>query len=332
MDASSSSSVYIVGCPNEQPHHIHNLDLNTNHKKEDEVELIIAVNPDEDHKIRKDSIDATTLNTDSDISLATTTAGADGGGISDSDNEVELDNSDYHNEEKYDDIVLDKLMNNQHPSLDYMTESIMTDRVYKNNRGESGIIKVAILGCGMMGQEHCSYIMGYSNQLRIDYLCDPNQPSIDQCLKVMKEFSSNEDDQLTHHEPMIISNEDELLHNYIYNIDLLVIATPNYLHTDTILRWGVYDHLTILCEKPVAVSYEQHNKLCMAKDALKANIWIGMEYRFIPAITKLIQLIPEIVGTIHMITIRENRYPFLNKVNQWNRNHYNTGDTLVEKW
>ena len=32
-----------------------------------------------------------------------------------------------------------------------------------------------------------------------------------------------------------------------------------------------------------------------------------------------------------MITIRENRYPFLHKIGQWNRDRNKTGDTLVEK-
>jgi Oxidoreductase family, NAD-binding Rossmann fold len=216
------------------------------------------------------------------------------------------------------------------------------------------IIKVAILGCGMMGQEHCSYIMGYysskqkQQQVRIDYLCDPHRPSIDQCLQVMKQYydtttvplssgSGNVVDGSTKKNinflsPTIVTNEKELLQNYVHEIDLLVIATPNYLHTPSILQWGQYEHLTILVEKPVATSQEQHDMLHSMQHTIKAKIWVGMEYRFIPAITKLIELIPSVVGDIQMVTIRENRYPFLHKVQQWNRDIYKTGDSLVEKW
>ena len=37
------------------------------------------------------------------------------------------------------------------------------------------------------------------------------------------------------------------------------------------------------------------------------------------------------MGPIKMVTIRENRYPFLTKVGNWNRDTNKTGDTLVEK-
>ena len=94
-----------------------------------------------------------------------------------------------------------------------------------------------------------------------------------------------------------------------------------------LLRWGQHN-ITILCEKPVAVSEKQVAALKAAK--LKANIWVAMEYRFIPAINKLIQLLPE-VGEIKKVTIRENRYPFLSKIEEWNKDVQKSGDTLVEK-
>lgn len=62
----------------------------------------------------------------------------------------------------------------------------------------------------------------------------------------------------------------------------------------------------------------------------KARIWVAMEYRFIPAVSKLLSLLPS-VGEIKMVTIRENRYPFLHKIGAWNRDRAKTGDTLVEK-
>ena len=36
-------------------------------------------------------------------------------------------------------------------------------------------------------------------------------------------------------------------------------------------------------------------------------------------------------GGIKMLTIREHRFPFLEKVGDWNRFNRNTGGTLVEK-
>jgi predicted dehydrogenase len=178
-----------------------------------------------------------------------------------------------------------------------------------------------------MGQEHISYIMGYSNDIRVDYLCDPFDGSLQKAQKIMKEFSIVGDPVIDrYHEPCVLTDESDLF-EYADGIDLLVIASPNYLHTPTLLKWGKRD-LTILVEKPVAVSKEQHDELlAMSKSSeWKARLWVAMEYRYIPAIAKLLSLISEI-GDLKMVTIRENRYPFLHKIGKWNRDREKTGDT-----
>jgi len=179
-------------------------------------------------------------------------------------------------------------------------------------------VRIAILGCGMMGQEHISYINKYPD-LSIHFLCDPNKASRDTALSMVK----TRDDVKA---PTVFDEEKQLL-EHVNEIDLLVIASPNYTHTPQLLRWGHHD-ITILVEKPVAVSEKQVAALKAAE--LKAEIWVAMEYRFIPAINKLLQLLPE-VGMIKKITIRENRYPFLSKIEEWNKDVNKSGDTLVEK-
>lgn len=179
-----------------------------------------------------------------------------------------------------------------------------------------------------MGQEHLSYMMGYSRDIRIDFLCDPCPTSLDKAQKIMREFQH--DPLVSLNEPTIFKKEEEL-RACASHIDLLVIASPNYMHTPVLIEWGKFD-LTILCEKPVAVSQEQHNDLLVASQnsEWKARMWVAMEYRYIPAIAKLLSLLPE-VGELKMVTIRENRYPFLHKIGEWNRDRAKTGDTLVEK-
>jgi predicted dehydrogenase len=179
-----------------------------------------------------------------------------------------------------------------------------------------------------MGQEHISYILGYSSQIQIDYLCDPVEESLERAKKVMAEFSG--DPLVENSEPIVLSDEQDLL-SHVDSIDLLVIASPNFLHTPSLLKWGQYD-LTILVEKPLCVSREQHDELraLASSDNWKARVWVAMEYRYIPAIAKLLSLLPQI-GDLKMVTIRENRYPFLHKVGKWNRDRGKTGDTLVEK-
>lgn len=158
--------------------------------------------------------------------------------------------------------------------------------------GGGGLLRCALLGCGMMGQEHCSYLMGYGADVQIDYLCDPHEESLQNCLLVMKEF--NDDDLEERYHPTLLKDEQELL-RHVNDIDLLVIASPNHLHTDQLLRWG-HHPITILCEKPVAVSRDQLDRLqeFSTSEECIARIWVAMEYRYIPAITKLLSLIPSI--------------------------------------
>ena len=172
----------------------------------------------------------------------------------------------------------------------------------------------------MMAKEHASYLQSF-RQTRISFICDTDEDMRQEMLKLLA--SSD-------HEPTVVCNEEELI-AHADQIDLLVIATPNYLHTPTMLLWGKHN-LTILVEKPAAVSMEQIHQLesLKASPDFIARVWVAMEYRYIPAISKLASLLPEI-GEPKMVTIRENRYPFLKKVGNWNRERRFTGDTLVEK-
>mmetsp|Transcript_13802 Transcript_13802/g.28090 ORF Transcript_13802/g.28090 Transcript_13802/m.28090 type:complete len:268 (+) Transcript_13802:299-1102(+) len=169
----------------------------------------------------------------------------------------------------------------------------------------------------MMGQEHISYIQKYDD-LVIDFLCDPNEDSIEIALSLIHNGKY----------PRVVPDEKQLLEQ-VTKIDLLVIASPNYMHTPQLLCWSQHE-ITILVEKPVAISEKQVSALKAAEPKMKANIWVAMEYRFIPAINKLIQHLPE-VGEIKKVTIRENRYPFLTKIQEWNKDVDKSGDTLVEK-
>jgi predicted dehydrogenase len=57
-----------------------------------------------------------------------------------------------------------------------------------------------------------------------------------------------------------------------------------------------------------------------------------MEYRFMRPVWRLIEEVRGgAIGRLRMLAIREHRFPFLRKVDDWNRFSRNTGGTLVEK-
>ena len=86
-----------------------------------------------------------------------------------------------------------------------------------------------------------------------------------------------------------------------------------------------------MIEKPLCTTTSDCAKVISAAGN-DAMVWVGLEYRYMPAVAELIERVNEgIVGTVRMVSIREHRFPFLKKVENWNRFNVNTGGTLVEK-
>lgn len=113
--------------------------------------------------------------------------------------------------------------------------------------------------------------------------------------------------------------------------DAVVIATPNHTHVDVLIEALATD-IHILTEKPLCTTVEDCRSVISAAAARTAVTWVGLEYRYMPPVTRLIQEVRAgTVGDLKMISIREHRFPFLQKVDDWNRFNRNTGGTLVEK-
>lgn len=90
--------------------------------------------------------------------------------------------------------------------------------------------------------------------------------------------------------------------------------------------------LPILIEKPICTQLADVERLLEAAKAYPAPIWVAMEYRYMPPITLLLDLLAQgEIGERHLFSIREHRFPFLHKVDDWNRFNHKTGGTLVEK-
>jgi predicted dehydrogenase len=128
------------------------------------------------------------------------------------------------------------------------------------------------------------------------------------------------------------ANFKDLLANCI--ADVVVIATPNHTHADIaseVLRTGKH----LLIEKPLCTTVSDCMKLISLQTEVgfeKQVVWVGLEYRYMAPTARVLQEVDKgTVGKVKMVSIREHRYPFLEKVDDWNRFNVNTGGTLVEK-
>ncbi len=116
-------------------------------------------------------------------------------------------------------------------------------------------------------------------------------------------------------------------------MDALVIASPNDTHKGVLADiFAARPDLPVLVEKPVCTSGKDVAWLREAGAKHGAPIWVAMEYRYMPPVQELMKEIAKgKLGALQMLAIREHRFPFLEKVGDWNRFSRRTGGTLVEK-
>ncbi|MEM8950113.1 MAG: Gfo/Idh/MocA family oxidoreductase, partial [Pseudomonadota bacterium] len=113
--------------------------------------------------------------------------------------------------------------------------------------------------------------------------------------------------------------------------DARIIASPQNTHHDFLINALATD-LPIMVEKPLCATVDDARHIATLAADRAAPVWVAMEYRYMPAIGRLIEEVEAgRVGKLHMLSIREHRFPFLEKVGNWNRFSRTSGGTLVEK-
>jgi predicted dehydrogenase len=115
------------------------------------------------------------------------------------------------------------------------------------------------------------------------------------------------------------------------DLDALIIASPNFCHADQMVEIAAKNPLPLLVEKPLFTDLADRARLEAIAGSYGAPIWVAMEYRYMPPIAAFIDRVRAVTGGVQMLTIREHRFPFLEKVGDWNRFNRFTGGTMVEK-
>lgn len=174
-------------------------------------------------------------------------------------------------------------------------------------------IRYGIIGCGMMGQEHLRNLALVEGAM-VEAIFEP-----DAAMRAQAQAFAPEAEMVASVEALLA----------VPGLDALLIASPNDLHVPQIRQIAATRPLPLLVEKPVFTDPADYDAL-MALD-YPAPIWVAMEYRYMPPVAALVEQAQSITGGIKMLTIREHRFPFLEKVGDWNRFNARTGGTLVEK-
>ena len=174
--------------------------------------------------------------------------------------------------------------------------------------------RYALIGSGMMGQEHIRFL-NYMQDVEVTAVADPD-PEMREQAAVLAGAEAFAD-----HRALLRAGL----------ADALIVASPNHTHHDVLIDAMATD-LPIMVEKPLCSTVEDAKAIADHAKSRSAPIWVAMEYRYMPAIARLIEEVEDgRIGKLRMLSIREHRFPFLKKVGDWNRFSRTSGGTLVEK-
>ena len=179
-----------------------------------------------------------------------------------------------------------------------------------------------VIGCGMMGQEHI-YNALLVGRAKIGGLYDPAAKSIDAATRLIARNGQQEAPRIYASLAQAVADPDT---------DALIIATPNYTHID-VVRTVVGSNKALFVEKPIATTVADAFEVCQLAAAHSQPVRFGLQYRYKSVYAEALTEVFErrSVGRVHSVNMLEHRFPFLDKVQQWNKFSAYTGGTLVEK-
>lgn len=183
------------------------------------------------------------------------------------------------------------------------------------------MVNYGLIGCGMMGREHIQNINLLPHG-RVSVVFDPVRDLAESAAVLAGEGGASAPAQVAD------TFEDLLAFD---ELDAVVIVSPNYLHVAQLKQIVETRPMPILCEKPLYTDPADAAVLDALFEGYAHPVWVAMEYRYMPPVAALIEQAEQATGGISMLTIREHRFPFLEKIGDWNRFNENTGGTLVEK-
>ena len=176
-------------------------------------------------------------------------------------------------------------------------------------------LRYGVIGTGMMGREHIANI-SHLPGARVTALADPHPASLDAASALVPSAAR-------------FSDHRDLLDSGL--CDAVVVATPNMTHAavlDDVLGTGLH----VLVEKPLCTTVADCQAVLRAAAGHRGLVRVGLEYRYMAPFARLIDEVHAgTAGRVRMVSLREHRFPFLDKVGDWNRFADNTGGTLVEK-
>ena len=188
-------------------------------------------------------------------------------------------------------------------------------------RGETPQLRFAFVGCGMMGQEHILNTL-LEGRAGVAGIYDPSAESVSHTLKMLERHLPNQ--KVTVYNTLAEAVADSA-------VDALVVSSPNHTHLE-VVRQVVGCGKGLFVEKPIATTLADAMEIHRLLATHNGYVQIGLQYRYKTVYREALREIANgQLGRVHSVQLLEHRFPFLDKVGQWNKFNANTGGTLVEK-
>ena len=148
-------------------------------------------------------------------------------------------------------------------------------------------LRVGLIGAGLVGQAaHAHFLWDERERFELVALADPSAA-------VRTAVGDRYGIPERH------SGLDELLG---LGLDAIVVAVPDAFHAD-IACGGLDAGLHVLCEKPLALSLEECDRIAAARDASGRVLQVGTMKRYDPAYLRLLELLPASAAEVRYLSV-----------------------------
>ncbi|WP_186391257.1 MULTISPECIES: Gfo/Idh/MocA family protein [unclassified Pannonibacter] len=187
-------------------------------------------------------------------------------------------------------------------------------------------MKIAIVGCGSRHKMfRDSVVEDYSDKHEIVALCDSNGHRLRLAAEAASQPGTN--GVATY----LAGDFDRLITEQ--KPDTVVVATPDFLHSDYIVR-AFEAGCDVICEKPLTIDLTRLKMILDAQARTGRKVMVTFNYRYSPARTQIKELIMSgAIGTVTAVDFRWHldRVHGADYFRRWHRQKENSGGLLVHK-
>ena len=143
-----------------------------------------------------------------------------------------------------------------------------------NQQKKTARIRIALVGCGRISQNHIKSIALHHERAKLVAVCDTNKDRLDAAQELVTKSAQEHPDAAYHPEKFIgYENLLKSIESHALEVDLIVLTTPSGMHpaqTIAAAKAGVH----VCTEKPMATNWEDGVAMVKACEEAKVHLFV----------------------------------------------------------